>query len=151
MEQVEHFDGAHGVGNVSDRGRVGEVATHRHVGQQQMLLDHGHQDLDVRRHETELRADGADEFHPHHGVIAGVPLAEVVEQRAEHEQVGSAHAVSELGRVRRGLPEMSIDREAVVGVALRTRTDRSPFGEQTRNEVALIERFQHGDCLVALE
>ena len=53
------------------------------------------------------------------GVVARVALADVVEQRAEHEQVGPGDPVDELGGVGGRLPEVPVDGEAVVGVALR--------------------------------
>ena len=50
----------------------------------------------------------------------GIALAEVVEQRSQHEQVGAVRPMSTSSRGVGGrLPEVPVDREAVVGVALR--------------------------------
>ena len=46
---------------------------------------------------------------------------------------------------------MSVDREPVVGVALRLRPDGLPLGEETRDQLALIECFEHPDRPVPLE
>ena len=82
------------------------------------MLDHRDQHVGVGEADAEPMAEAADDLHPGHGVVALVALADVVEQRAEHEQVGSRHAVDEFGGVGRRLPEVPVDGEAVVGVAL---------------------------------
>ena len=98
MQQVEHLDRAGSGRHLFDRGRIGQIASHRDVGQQQVVLDHRDEDLDVGRHQTELRADRANQLHADLGVVAGIPLADVVEERTEHQQVGARHAVVELRR-----------------------------------------------------
>ena len=80
----------------------------------------------------------------------GVALAEIVEQRGEHEEVGAAHPVGERGGVGRGLPEVPIDGEAVVGVALRPAAHRRPLGQEAHEEAALVERLEHVDRAVPL-
>ena len=47
VEQFEPFDRVQQPGDEIDRGRIGQVASHRDVGQQQMPFDHRHQRLDV--------------------------------------------------------------------------------------------------------
>ncbi len=65
---------------------------------------------------------------PDLGVVAGVALADVVEQRAEHEQVRTCHAVDELCGVRRCFPQVPVDGEPVVRVALRLGANRPHSG-----------------------
>ena len=84
------------------------------------------------------------------GVVARVALADVVEQGAEHEQVGPAHAVGQRGGVGRRLPEVPVDGEAVVGVALRAAAHRRPLGQQPHEDAALVERLEDVDRPVAL-
>ena len=71
-------------------------------------------------------ADALDQVDPDLGVVARVALAEVVQQRAEHEQVGPRDPVGQLGGVGRRLPQVPVDGVAVVGVALRPATGRAP-------------------------
>ena len=127
------------LGDLTDRCGVGEVTTHRHVGQQQVLLDERHEHLDVGVRKAELRPDRAHQLHAHDRVIAGVPLAQIVEQAPEHQQVRTGDTTDERGGVGGGLPQMPVDREAVVGVALRLRAHRLPLGKQPGHEIALIE------------
>ena len=105
---------------------------------------------DVVGRQAEARPDLAEQRHPGRRVVARVALADVVEEGAEHEQVGPRHAVGELGRVGRGLPQVPVDGEAVVRVALRPAADRLPLGEQAHEDAALVERLQHVDRAVAL-
>ena len=119
VQQIEHLDGADALGDVRERRAVGEIASHGDVGQQQVVLDHRDQHVGVGEADAEPVTEAADDLHAGLGVVALVALADVVEQRAEHEQVGSGDAVDELGGVGRRLPEVPVDGEAVVGVALR--------------------------------
>ena len=64
--------------------------------------------------------------HAHLGVVPGVPLADVVEQGAEQQQVDPAHPVGHGGGVGRGLEQVPVDGEAVVRVALGLVADRWP-------------------------
>ena len=98
VQQVEHFDGADALGDVRERRTVGEIAPHGDVGEQQVVLDHRDQHVGVGEPDAEPVTETADDLHARLGVIALVALADVVEQRAEHEQVGSGDAVDELRR-----------------------------------------------------
>ena len=71
-------------------------------------------------------ADVGDQLDADLGVVAGVALADVVQQRADHEQVGAVDPVDERGGVGRRLPQVPVDGEAVVGVALRLAADAAP-------------------------
>ena len=84
-------------------------------------------------------------------MITRVPLADVVQERAEHQQVGSGDPIRQVRRVRSRLPQVPIDGEAVVGVALRLGPHRRPFGQQPGEEVTLVERLEHGNGTVTFE
>ena len=49
VEQFEHFDRLDRLRDLADRRRIGEVTAHRHVGQQEVVLDQRHEHLDVGR------------------------------------------------------------------------------------------------------
>ena len=109
--------------------------------------EHGH----VGGREPHARADVGDELDADLGVVAGVALADVVQERAEHQQVGPVGAGDERGRVGAGLHQVPVDGEAVVGVALRLAAHRLPLREHVHPEAHLVERLDDGDRAVAGE
>ena len=144
-------DVADGVGDLADRRRVGQVAAHGDVGQQQVVLHEPHEDR--RRRSAGARAAGrsrATSAIPLARVIAGVALAEVVEQRPEHEEVGPIDAAGEGGGVGGRLPQVPVDGEAVVGVALRPAAHGAHSGQQAHEDAPLVERLEHVDRPVPL-
>ena len=145
MQQLERRHVADRLGDLADRRRVGQVAPHGDVGQQQVVLHEPHQHVDVAGRETEARTDLADERHPRRGVIAGIALAEIVEQRPEHEEVGAVDAAGEGGGVGGRLPQVPVDGEAVVGVALRPAAHGIPLRQQPHEDAPLVERLEHVD------
>ena len=98
MQQVEHFDGADALGDVRERRAVGEITPHGDIGEQEVVLDHRDQHVGVGEPDAEPVTEAADDLHAGLRVIALVALADVVEQGAEHEQVGTGDAVDELRR-----------------------------------------------------
>src|SRR3954451_9079189 len=76
--------------------------------------------------------DRRDELLAALGVITRVALADVVQKRTDHEKIGTGDSIGEQRRLYGGLPQVSIDREAVVGVSLRAGTDRRPLGQHAR-------------------
>ena len=151
MEQLEPFDGLDRRRHLLDRGLVGDVATQREVGQEQVVFDHRHERVDLARPEPEPWSELADDRHAALGVIARISLADVVEQSPHHQQVRAADPRRQLGGVGRGLPQVTIDRETVVGVALRLRSDGLPFGHEAPEELVLIERFEGRQRSVSFE
>ncbi|GAA4292888.1 hypothetical protein GCM10023178_77820 [Actinomadura luteofluorescens] len=63
-------------------------------------------------------------------MVAGPALADVVQERANQEQVGAGHLAGQGGGARGGLDEVAVDGEAVDGVALRAVADALPVGQQ---------------------
>ena len=88
------------------------------------------------------RADAVDDLHADVGVIARKALADVVQQRADEEQVGPLDVADELGGVGGRLAQVPVDGEAVIGVALRLVPHRSPLWEQPHEHAVLVERFR---------
>ena len=139
-----------GVANTTNRGGIGEIPPDGGVGEEKVMLDQQPQRGDVGGVHPDPGTDPLDQVHPHHGVIAGEALAEVVEECAQYEQVGSLDPVREGGRVGGGLPQVPVDGEAVIGVALRTTADACPLREHRHQQAPLIERFQRIDGAVAV-
>ena len=131
-QRVQQLERADVTGEVGDelRGRgIRDVATHGDVGEQQVVLDHRHEGRDVRLAVAQPRCDALDQLHPDLGVVARIPLADVVEEGAEHEEIRTIDRVGELGGVGRGLPQVPVHGEAVVRVSLRPRSIWFPLGQ----------------------
>jgi hypothetical protein len=79
------------------------------------------------------------------GVVARVALADVVQQRTDDQQIGAVDPIGQRGGVDGRLEQVTVDGEAVVGVALGSRADRRPLGQQPGQEVLLVERLHRGD------
>ena len=116
-----------------------------------MVLDHRNEHVDVAFGQTEPRTEVPDHRHADLGVVAGVPLADVVEQRTEHQQIGPTDTIRQLGRVRRRLPQVTIDGEAVIGVSLRARSDLLPLGQHATDQTTLVEGLDHRDRSMAFQ
>ena len=128
-----------------DRAVVVEIPPGRDVGQEEVVLDEGGEHGDVVSVEPDARADRRHDLHADRAVVARVALADVVEERTEDEQVRAGHAVDEVGRFGRGLPQVPVDREPVVGVALGPAAVRGPLGDQVHPQTAMVERLDHRD------
>jgi hypothetical protein len=66
-------------------------------------------------------------------------LADVVEPGPDQEEVGPGDPADEVGGAHRGLAQVPVDREAVVGVALRAAADRRPLGQHGDEQAFLVE------------
>ena len=151
VEQGQHPRRADGRGHRADRPVVAQVPAGGDVGQQQVVAHERGQHVDVGPGQAEAVPDALDQVDTDDRVVPRVPLAEVVEERAEHEEVGPRDPVGELGRVGRRLPQVPVDGVAVVGVALGPGPDGRPLGQQARDQVPLVQRLEHGDGVVALQ
>ena len=132
-------------GHRLDRGRVVEVAAGGHVGQQQVVAAQRDEHGGVGRVEPHARADPGQQLDADLGVVAGAALADVVEQGAEHEQVGPVDPAGQPGAAHRGLPQVPVDGEAVVGVALRLAAHAGPLGHVPLPHALLVERLEQHD------
>ena len=86
QRQILHPDPRRAVAD----GRVVDVAPGGHVRQQQVVAAHRHQDLGVRRVEAHARSDRRQQLDTHLGVVAGVALADVVQQAGDAGVFGLA-------------------------------------------------------------
>ena len=84
-------------------------------------------------------------------MVAGVALADVVQQGAHHEQVGAVDPVDERRGVGGRLAEVPVDGEAVVGVALGQAPDVAPLGQDRLPEALLVEGLDDADRRAAGE
>ena len=82
---------------------------------------------------------------PTFGVVARKPLADVVQERADEEQVGAFHRVGQLSGQRRRFEQVPVDGEGVVGVALGLVADGTPLGYQAAHQAVLVERLEFVD------
>ena len=105
------------------------------------MADEVDQDGDVGRREPHAGGDAVDDLDADRGVIAGEPLADVVQEGADEEEVGSFDRVGELGGQRGGFQEMTVDGEGVIGVALGLVADGGPLGDEPHQQAVLVERL----------
>ncbi len=133
------------LGDPADGALVGEVAPGRDVGQQQVVADHLGELGDVVGVVAHALADAGDDLDADVDVVARVALADVVQQRAHHEQVGAVDPVDEGRGVGRRLAQVTVDGEAVVGVALRLAAHRLPLRQDAHPQAPLVERLDHVD------
>ncbi len=146
MQQLEHLDRfAHGIGDDLDRHRVVQVATGRGVGQQQVVRGERGDGLDVVVGEPHPAGDLASVLGADERVVAWVALADVVQQRADEQQVGTVDLAGVVGGVRRGLEQVPVDGEAMHRVVLCPAAHRVPFRDQRAQQPGEIERFEHRD------
>ena len=101
-EQVEGVLGADGVGDRGDGGRVVEVASGGEAREQKVVAYEVDEHRDVVGVEAHPRRDRLGEHHPVVGVVAGTTLAQVVQERADEQQVGPTDRSHEI--VRRAPP-----------------------------------------------
>jgi hypothetical protein len=138
---VQRHPVADGAGDTGDRGGIVEVATRGRVGQQEMEPHEVDKDVDIGGRETHARGDVLDDLHADGGVIPGEPLADVVQERADEEQIGPFDPVGQLGGERRGLQQVPVDGVRVVRVALGLVAHGGPLGNEAHQEPVLVERF----------
>ena len=113
------------------------------------MTDEGHEHLDVIGWEAHPLADAAHQRHPATQVVSRLTLADVVEPRADEQQVGAGHPPCHRCRVGGRLAEVAIDRESVQRVALGSTTGARPFGQNPLDQPALVERLEHRNRAVA--
>ena len=112
---------------------------------QEMVRDQLREHVDVGIVEADARSEAARDLDADARVIAFGALAEVVQQRAHHQEIGTVDPCRVARRVRGRLEEMPVDGEAVVRVVLRPRAHRFPLGQDPRPDAAVVERLDHGD------
>jgi hypothetical protein len=132
----------------SERWRGGAAAGGRR-GRQQVQPDELLQHLHIGLGEPEPGRDAADDLDAGVGVVAGEALPDVVQQRADEQQVGPAHGARQRGGVGGRFPQVPVDGEAVVGVALGLVLHRLPLGQELHQQPVLVERLEHRDGVVA--
>ncbi len=140
-EQMQREPVAGGLRDPRNGGGVVEVAPGCGVGQQEVVAHEVDEDGDVVLVEAHPRADAVDHLDADGGVVAREPLADVVQEGPDQEEVGPIDGVGEAGRQCGGLEQMTVDGVGVVGVALGLVPDGGPFGNQADEQSVLVERL----------
>ena len=83
---------------------------------------------DVIGIQTHARTNGCEHFDTDFGVVTGIALSDVVKPCAEHQEVGSRNRVGKCCGIGNRLPKVTINREAVIRVALGLAANRCPLG-----------------------
>ena len=79
-EEAQQDGSAHCVSHLTDSAVVVEVSPGGHVGQQQVVFDHGDQQVDIVALVAHSGGNGRQEVDADHRVVTWIPLADVVEQ-----------------------------------------------------------------------
>ena len=136
---------AGGLCNLRNGRGIVEVAPGCGVGQQEVVADEVHQDGDVVLVETHPRADAIDHFDADRGVVAREPLADVVQEGPDQEEIRSFDGVGQPRSERDGLQEMTVHGVGVVGVALGLVPDGRPLWNKADEQTVLVERLDFVD------
>lgn len=114
MQQLEQLQvPAQRFGHRLNGFRVVEVAAGGRDRQQQVVADHARERLDVQGCQPQPLADGRHQFGSENTVIHAAALADVVQQRAEGEQIRAGDARRQRRRVDGGLDDTAVHRPHV--------------------------------------
>ena len=144
-EQVERLDGADLDGHEVHRLGIVEVTPGGGLGQEEVQPHERLEEVHVVVGEAEPGADGGGQHDAGVGVVTGIALADVVDERADEQQVGPSHRRRQRRRLHDGFDEVAVDGEAVEGVALRAVLDRGRLRHQLGPQAAVVERLEHGN------
>ena len=120
VQQVEQLArSADRVGHGGDRHRVVEVAARRGVGQQQVMAGQRDHRRDIAGLQAHPLANLLGVRGPDHGMVTSrVALADVVQQRAQQEEIRARHLAGEPRGLGGRLEQVPVDGEAVHRVVL---------------------------------
>ena len=153
----------HARGDVHDEVLVGEVPPGRRVGKDQVIGHHRRRELRVIGLEPHRRQLRRGDLDAERNVVAAPDLADVVQERAHEQRLGSANlghrlALQRVLRVRRreqlghgggGREEVDVDREPVVRVALGPAPDARPARQVADQQPHAVQQVQHARPLRA--
>jgi hypothetical protein len=108
-----------------------------------MVTTHLLKDERVTFIESHSRSDLGNEFDTDIGMVTWPTFADVVQQGADNEKVGSINAVYQHRRIRCRITEVTIDCEAVIRVTLRAATNDGPLRKNWFPQAALIKRLDY--------
>ena len=135
-----------GVRERDDRRRVLGVAAGGQLDEGEVLPDQSHDGGAVGVGDTHPPEHRVGELGPGHGVVLRARhLADVVEHRREHEQVGPGDVADHAARRDDGLDEVAVDGVPVHGVALRAAAHRLPLRDPPLDDAGEVEPLPHGD------
>ena len=75
-------------------------------------------------------------------VSAGVSLADVVQERADEQQVRSRHLADQIGGLGRRFQQVAVDGPAMHRIVLGGEANRIPFRHEPDKQPSLVERFE---------
>jgi hypothetical protein len=108
-----------------------------------MVTAHLLEDERVGSVETHPWSNLGNEFDTNIGVVTRPTFADVVQQGADNEKVRPIDAVYQRRGIRCRLTEVTVNCEAVIGVALRAATNDGPLRKNWFPQTALIKRLDH--------
>ncbi len=135
-------DGLHGC-------RVVQIAPGGSLRQQEVIADHCRQQGHVGGPQAEPVTDLNGEIGTDDAVVAAASLSDVVDERAEHQQIGTSDTCGQCTCVRGSFDQVSIHRPGVHRISRRQISNRTPFRNQPAPQSGSIERLDGRDGLAA--
>ena len=108
------------VGDRRNRGRIIKISPSRSIGKYQVIAHQRHDGRGVIGIEPEHRTQLPGDLSTYDAVIPRPTLTDVMQQRRHEQKIGSLDISSERTGLHGSLDEVSINSEAVNGVALRS-------------------------------
>ena len=133
-----------GVDDSTDRRRVLQVAAGGRGGQQQMVAHDQGKQPHVGRPQPEPLPHPGGQLGADHTVIAAATLADVVQQRAQYEQVGPRYPGGECACARDSFDQMTVNGPGVHRIPRRQVAHRSPFREKPAPQAGTVQRLNGG-------
>jgi hypothetical protein len=108
-----------------------------------MMTTHLLKDECVTFIETHSWSDLGNELNTNIGMVAWPAFADVVQQGADDQKVWAINAINQRRGICRRFTEVTVNCEAVIGVALRAATNDGPLRKNWFPQTALIKRLDH--------
>jgi hypothetical protein len=108
-----------------------------------MVTAHLLEDERVGSVETHPWSNLGNEFDTDIGMVTRPTFANVVQQGADDQKVWAINAINQRRGICRRFTEVTVNCEAVIGVALRAATNDGPLRKNWFPQTALIKRLDH--------
>ena len=142
MQQVERVLAPDVVRHRLDRRRIREIATGGEARQQEVQADEVDQHRDVGGGVPHAGRHDRGQRDAVVGVVTRAALAQVVQERADQQEVGPTDPTHAFARACHRLQEVPVDGEAVERVALRPEPHRVPLGQELHQQSVLVEELE---------
>ncbi len=142
----QHRVAIEGIDNRADRRGILQIAPGGHVRQQQMVSHHRGQQFDVGGPQAQSLPHPGGQFSADDAVVTTAPLAQVVQQRTQQQQIGAGNPGAECACARDGFDEVAIDGPNVHRVPGRQIPHHPPLREEPTPQPGAVQGLDGGGC-----